>query len=339
MPNTIVMHACSRRALLAGAGAGAVALAMPHVARAAARSLRFGHTSQDTSHFGQGGAVFAAAVAADPALSGLFKVEVHGESRLGDDVTMLNSVIKGTMDGQLAGTSVMTNMVPELGVMNAPYLFAGVAQARAVLDGPIGQEFAAAAQKKGLPVLAWGENGLRHVTSNVPVRRPDDMRGLKIRVPPAPVILNGFVALGATASPLAFSLVREALRRGEFQAQENSIATIEGAKLQEVQKYLCLTGHIYDAIGFVISADLMEDLTEAQRVALTACARKGAAATRDASTTADRDGLTRLRNAGMTVIDDVDLAAMQAATRPYLESLKATYGAERMKSLLPPSAA
>ena len=325
-----------RRALLAAAGA--TALAMPHVARAAIRTARFGFTSPDASHVGKGCAVFAAAVAAHPLLGSALRIEAHGASRLGDDVTMLKNVATGTLDGILVGTSVMTNMVAPVGVMNAPYLFSGAAQARAVLDGPIGRELAAASQKQNLPVLAWGENGLRHVTSSVPVRAAADLRGLKIRVPPAPIILDGFKALGAAPAPLAFTLVYEALRRGEFQAQENSISTIESAKLQEVQKYLCLTGHSYDAIAFVPSADLLEDLTEEQRVALAAAAQKGAVATREACDASARDGVARLRAGGMTVIEDVDIAGMQAATRPYLESLTATYGADTMRRLLALSA-
>lgn len=122
--------------------------------------------------------------------------------------------------------------------MNAPYLFRDADQARRVLDGPAGSDFAASSQAKALPVLAWGENGLRHITSNRPVESPADLHGLKIRVPQSEVMLGGFRALGAQAAPLAFPLLRDAIRTGEFEAQENAISTIEAAKLNEVQKYL-----------------------------------------------------------------------------------------------------
>jgi TRAP-type C4-dicarboxylate transport system substrate-binding protein len=140
--------------------------------------------------------------------------------------------------------------------------------------------------------------------------------------------------LGANAAPLAFPLLRAALSAGEFDAQENAISTVESAKLYEVQKCLCLTGHIYDALGFIVSADLLEDLTEAQQAALTACARKGAAVSREACDAANRDGIGRLRVLGMTVIDDVDVAAFRAASKPFLRGLAATYGADRIDRLL-----
>ncbi len=324
-----------RRNVVSGiAGVFLAGLAAPHVARAAVRTARIGHNNTDQSHFGRGATVFAEAVAADPILSGVLKIDVYGNAQLGDDISTMNGCMKGTVDGMLIGTSVMSNVVADIGVLNAPYLFRDVNQARAVLDGPIGAEYLALSISKGLPVLAWGENGLRHITSNVPVRKVADLQGLKLRVPQSDVMLNGFRALGANAAPLAFGLLREALRNGEFQAQENAIALVESVKLYEVQKYLCLTGHIYDAIGFVASPDFLEDLTEPQKVALVACARKGAAVTRQVSDAAARDGIGRLKALGMTVIDDVDIAGLRSAARPYLGSLAAIFGEDRVKSLL-----
>lgn len=324
-----------RRLVVAGmAGIAVSALAAPHVARAAPRAVRFGHNNTEESHFGRGSAAFAEAVAADPVLNGALKIEVFGNAQLGDDMSMLNSCIKGTLDGAFVGASIISNKVPEVGVIGAPYLFRDVAGARAVLDGPTGAEFMELSKAKGLPVLAWGENGLRHVTSNTPVRTVADLHGLKLRVPQSEVMLGGFRALGANAAPLAFGLLREALRTGEFQAQENAITLIESSKLYEVQKYLCLTGHIYDGLGFIASADLMEDLSEAQRTALAACARKGAVVTRQVSDAAAKDGIGRLRAAGMTVIDDVDIAKFKAAAQPFIESLASTYGENRIRSLL-----
>lgn len=153
-------------------------------------------------------------------------------------------------------------------------------------------------------------------------------------MPQSQIMLDAFRFLGADAAPLAFGLLRDALRTGEFQAEENGIAVIESGKFYEVQKYLCLTGHIYDGIGFVASPDLLEDLDEPQRAALVVCARKGAAVTRQVADAAAKDGIGRLKAKGMTVIDDVDIAGLRAAARPFLESLGPTYGADRVKSLL-----
>jgi tripartite ATP-independent transporter DctP family solute receptor len=231
-------------------------------------------------------------------------------------------------------SSIIANIAPEVGAINAPYLFRDVARARAVLDGPIGAELRELSRAKGLPVLAWGENGLRQVTSNKPVRNLADMHGLKIRVPQSDIILGGFRALGADPKKLAFPLLRDALRTGEFDAQENPVAVIETSKFNDVQKYLCLTSHIYDGLGITASPDLLEDLTEPQRAALVVCAQKAASLTRQASETGAKEGIARLKSAGMVVIDDVDVAGLKAACQPFLEGLAQTYGETRMKSLL-----
>ena len=324
----------TRRNILAGLGSIVAAAAVPRIARAAIRTIRIGHNSTDASPFGQGTAAFAAAVADEPALAGALKIEVYGNAQLGDDMSMLKSCIAGTLDGALVGASAISNFAPELGLLNAPYLFRDIVHARSVLDSATGSEFMQLARAKGLPVLAWGENGLRHVTANIAVRKPADLQGLKIRVPQSEVMLGGFRALGAVASPLPIKLLRDALASGEFQAQENAITIIEAAKLYDFQKYCCLTGHIIDPLGFILSTDLLDDLTEAQRIALAAAARKGAAVTRQVSDNAARDGIGRLRAAGMTIIDNVDVAAFRTASRPYLEGLAAKFGTDRVQSLL-----
>jgi tripartite ATP-independent transporter DctP family solute receptor len=325
----------TRRDVMAGlAGLTAVALAAPHVARAAPRTVRLGHTNPDQSHLGRGATTFAAAVASDPVIGGVLKIDVHGNAELGDDVGMLKNCASGTLDAMICANVALGNLVPESNPINAPFLFRDVARARSVLDGPVGVEFAELALAKRLQVLAWGENGLRHITSSTPVRRPADLRGLRVRVPQSEMILGAFRALGADAGTLSATMLYEGLRTGQFQAQENAILTIEFFKLYEVQKFLSLTGHIYDPALFLCSIDLMDDLTAPQRSALIACARIGATATRDISDAASKASLARLKAAGMIVLDDIDVAGFVAASRPYLESLAARYGAERVGRLI-----
>jgi tripartite ATP-independent transporter DctP family solute receptor len=332
--NAKLVHA-SRRKFIAGmTGLVATGLAAPPVARAAPRTIRFGHAITETSHVGRGAIAFAEAVASDPVIGSVLKIDVHANAELGDDVGMLKNCVSGTLDGMICPNVVMGSVVPENNVINAPFLFRDVARARSVLDGAMGAEFAELALAKHLQVLAWGENGLRHITSNVPVRRPADLQGLKVRVPQSEMILGAFQALGASAGTLGATLLYDGLRTGQFQAQENSILTIEAFRLYEVQKYLSLTGHIYDPVLLLCSTDLMEDLTAPQRSALIACARKGAVATRDILDSATPASLARLKAAGMIVLDDIDVAGFIAASRPYRESLAAKYGPERVNRLI-----
>ena len=95
-----------------------------------------------------------------------------------------------------ATSNVVAHQVPELGLLDAPFIFRDAAHARVTLDGPIGQEFVPLLRDSGLNLLAWGENGVRRVTAGKPVQGPPDLRGLKIRVPQSEVMVEGFRALG-----------------------------------------------------------------------------------------------------------------------------------------------
>jgi len=313
----------TRRRVLVTAAAllAAPLLGAPHVARAAVRVLRCGHGNPNASHFGQAGVVFAAAVAAHPDLAGRFAIEMHGRNEIGDDQNMLKDIADGTGELEITGCTVVGGPLPTLGVMDAPYLFRDVATARTVLDGPLGREFAALAAAQNIIVLAWAENGLRHITSNRPIRRPSDLKDFKLRVPPTGVMRDGLRALGADAKPYSFALLKEALRTGQFDGQENAIITIESARLNQVQSHVNLTGHIYDPGLILASADLMADMTPVQQAALRVCAGMASTKMRAVAADAQEQGIQRLAAAGMTVVSDVDIAAFRVAARPYLETL------------------
>jgi tripartite ATP-independent transporter DctP family solute receptor len=321
----------NRRRLLAGAAALAVASLAPRPGRAAGlrRTLRIGTVNPAASATGQACQAFAAAVAASPLLSATLVVEVHANGELGGELEMTKACMNGTLDLAVTATNVVASIVPELGLLDAPFLFRDAAHARAALDSPIGVELSKVMQGKGVTNLAWAENGLRHVTANRPVRVPDDLHGLHIRVPQSDVMVQAFKALGANPEPLPFPQLFDALRTGRFEAEENPVATIVAAKFNEVQKCLSLTGHVYSAAFFIVSPDLLEDLDPAQRAALIAAAKVGAAASRNTASQGERDGVTVLRGAGMTIVEDVDRAALAAAARPALDAIAQRLGAER----------
>ena len=325
----------SRRMALAGlTGFAAAGLAAPHIARAAVRTIRLGHNNTDESHYNRGSVAFAKAAAANDVLAGVVRIEVHGNAEFGDELAMLKNCANGSLDAILVSGSILGNMAPEAGLLDAPFLFRDVVRARAALDGPIGVEYAEILAKKDVHVVAWAENGLRHITADRPIRTPADLKGLKIRVPQSEVMMGGFKALGADAAALNFNQLREALRTGQFQGQENPIVVIEANKLYELQKFVSLTGHIYDPAVFAISPDVMEDLTGPQLAALITCAKTGAAVTREVASAAQADGIARLKASGMTVVDDVDVAAFRNAAQPYLQGLSTTYGSDRMQRLI-----
>lgn len=325
-----MFHHPTRRTTLLALAAAAGTLAAPSVLRAAMRrTIRIGTVNPLASATGQACQGFANAVAASPVLAEAFQVEVHANGELGGELEMTQACINGSLDFAVTASNVVANILPEIGLLDAPFLFRDAAHARAVLDGPIGAEYAELLRPKDVHVLAWAENGLRHVTANHPVRKPEDLHGLHIRVPQSDVMVAAFTALGANPEPLPFPQLYEALRTGRFEAEENPVPTIVAAKFNEVQKCLSLTGHVYSAAMVIASPDLLDDATAAQRTALIGAAKAASAASRDTGTRGEHDGIETLRAAGMVIVTDVDRAALAAAARPALDATAKRLGADR----------
>lgn len=325
-------NVCTRRLTLA-AGLGGVAgrLLAPSPSRAGQRRrvVRLGVVTPLNSSLGQACTGFAEAAAANPELADTIQFEVHANGELGGEIEVVQACIAGIVDLVFATSNVVAALVPELGLLDASFLFRDANHARATLDGPIGAEFADILRAKDMHLLAWGENGLRHVTANRPVRGTGDLADLHIRVPQSAVMVEGFRALGAAPETLPVPQLYEALRTGRFEAQENPVATTLSAHFNEVQRCLSLTGHVYSAAFFLASRDLLDELSDAQRSALISCSRIGAQASRDAAARGERDGIAQLRAAGMKIVEDVDRTALAAKCRPALDAAAWRLGADR----------
>jgi TRAP-type transport system periplasmic protein len=217
--------------------------------------------------------------------------------------------------------------MPDIGVFNIPFLFRDVAHAHAVLDGPIGQSYLAKFREKGLVALAWGENGMRHITnSKHEIRSPEDLKGLKLRLPQSDVMLAGFKALGADVKPLAFPQLYGALQSGQFDGQENPIATIQSSKFNQVQKYLTLTGHVYDPAILFMSIDVFDELSVDDSRSFKAAAKLAGDASRQFAAAAEAKGVTELAQAGMQVIKDVDRSTFAAEMAPATPDFDRRFG-------------
>jgi tripartite ATP-independent transporter DctP family solute receptor len=240
----------------------------------------------------------------------------------------------GTIDLAFITGAPLPNILPEVGVFNIPFLFRNVAHAHAVLDGPIGDSYRQMLSGKDLVALAWGENGMRHITnSKHPIATPDDLKGLKLRVPQSQVMLLGFRTLGADASPLPFPQLYGALQAGVFDGQENPIATIRSAKFAQVQKFLTLTGHVYDPAVIVMSSDAHDDLSAEDRAIFIDAAKTGARVSRAFAGEAEIGGVAALKQAGMQVLPSIDRARFSAAMAPANPQLEALFGKERIEQI------
>src|SRR6185437_1091214 len=313
--------------LLVATIAALAAMYLPDAMAGTKQTLKIGYILAKNSQLGAGATVFADEVARRT--QGRYQIEQYPNAELGGEVEMMKGVQLGTVDLAFITGAPMPSFVPEIGVFGIPFLLRDAAHAHAVLDGPLGDALLAKFAAKGMIALAWGENGMRHLTnSKHPVVTHDDLKGLKLRVPQSDTMVAGFKALGADPSQLAFPEVYGALQTGRFDGQENPIATIVASKFSQVQKYLTMSGHIYDPAVFLMSKDLYEEMSAADRAAFIEAARLGGEASRKFAAQAEADGVALLQQQGMQVVTSIDKAKFAAAMAPAMPAFEQKYGAD-----------
>ena len=323
-----------RNIMFAGAAlaASGVSCRRGIAAPAKSRKLRIGFLLSAVSQLGAGAAAMAEEVASRT--GGRLQIQPFPDAALGGEVEMLKGVQLGTIDLAFITGAPLPSVLPEAGIFNIPFLFNDSNHARGVLDGPIGDSYLKALSGKDLVALAWGENGLRHLTnSKRPIATPEDLKGLKLRLPQSPVMLAGFRALGADANPLPFPQLYSALQAGVFDGQENPIATIMSAKFAQVQKFLTLSGHVYDPAVIVLSPDTNDDLSPEDRTILREAAKTGARASRAFAAEAEANGVAALKQAGMQVMASIDRARFVAAMAPATPEFEKMFGRQPIEQI------
>ncbi len=274
----------------------------------AERSIKLANAIAKDSHYGA--AVTALEESLQQALPGKFKVEHFANSALGGEREVIEGIQLGTIDAAVLSTSTALNFVPEVGVFDIPFLFRDLAHARSVLDGEIGQDMLKKFPQRNIIALAWGDQGFRHLTNNkVVVKTPDDVKGLKIRTTENPVHIAAFKHLGILATPMAWPEVQPALQQGTIDGQENPIAVIVSMKLNQVQKHLALTGHVYSPALIIFSPAFYNSLSQDEQAVLQAASLDAAKAMRKYVDDIEQSGITSLKEAGMIVTEDVDKQA------------------------------
>jgi len=196
--------------------------------------------------------------------NGKYDIQVFPASTLGKESDINQGLTLGTVDIILTGASFAGRSYPPLSITYFPFIFRDAEHQLKYARSDVFKELAKGYDgKTGNHITALNYYGARHVTSNEahPVRKPEDMKGLKIRVPDAPAYLAFPRALGANPTPIAFAEVYLALQNGTVDAQENPLPTIEAKKFFEVQKNISLTGHIVDSLLTVVSGQLWGKLS------------------------------------------------------------------------------
>ncbi len=308
-------------------------LALGLAAGASAQTnMRISISTTQTSH--QGIAIDTFAKEVEKRTQGRYKIQTFYNGALGGERESIEAVQLGTQELAYSSTGPVPNFVPETKILDVPFLFRDKAHARAVLDGPIGDELLKKFEPKGFKALAWAENGFRHMTnSKRDVKAPEDLKGLKMRTMENPVHITAYKALGIITTPMAFPEVFTALQQGTVDGQENPLSVIISAKFDQVQKHLSLTGHVYSPAIFVMNKAAFDKLSDADRQAFIEAAKEGTKANRAKVDEDDAKGVADLRSKGMTVIDDVDKSKFVAALSSVSSQFEKEFGKENLERI------
>lgn len=303
-----------RRLLAAALGGTLLALtALAPEARAAELELRFAHNLAPTEPFHQAAEAFAKAVAERS--GGAIAVTVFPSEQLGPNKEMLELAKQGANVITLTDAGYLADFVPDIGVMQGPYLIEDPADFEKLLASDLYGEWVGQAKGVGIMPLAFNWYiGSRHVIADRPIRSVADFQGLTIRVPPIQMYIRTFEALGARPVTLQWSEVYTGLSQGVVDAAEAPLPTIFSNRLNEVRKVVSLTGHFAAFLGISMSATLFDSLPpEHQAILLEEAAAAGKLLTEltQARVASVRDELTA---AGVEIVEIQDVAAFQAAT-------------------------
>lgn len=265
---------------------------------------------------------------------GKITVEVFPSESLGSDRQMIESLMMGGLDLSINSQGPVAAYNDKLNVVGLPFLFAKPEQVYAVLDGPIGKEIAAPLEKRGMKILAYWDNGFRHITNNKhPIYKPEDLQGLKIRTPEDKLTIAIFKALGANPAPFAFGELYMALQQGQFDGQENPVTNIYYSKLYEVQKYLSLTNHKYEFCPMIISVAVWNRLPADLQKILADTAVEFAGKHRDMNNKVNAE-LTEKMSSLNVAVNQADVAALRDACQSVYKEFEPVFGKELIDAVI-----
>ncbi len=294
--------------------------------------LKIGYATSKESHYGVGSTVFCDEV--EKGTQGRFKCQHFANSALGGEREQIEAIQLGTQDLVNTSTGPVGNFVPEVKIVDIPFLFRDYAHARKVMDGPIGQDILTKFPSKGIVALAWTENGFRHMTnSKRDIVKPADAAGLKMRTMENKVHMDGYRTFGILPTPMAFPELFGALQQGTVDGQENPIPVILASKFSQVQKHLSLTAHVYSPALLLLSPKVWNKLSDADKKVFVEAAKKAAIAQRKKVNDDENNGIAQLEKDGMKVTRTVDGAAFREALKPAYASYAKEFGADNIKKI------
>jgi len=265
---------------------------------------------------------------------GKVKIELFPNEVIGYDQEMVDMVVMGGLDMMIAGQGVIANYEPKISAVGLPFLFAKDELVDSVLDGPIGKEIAKDLPSRGLHLLAYWDNGFRQISNNRhPIFGPEDIKGLKIRVPVDRMSMSIIRTMGANPIPLPFAEVYISLQRGEIDGQENPIVNIYSAKLYEVQKYLTVINYKYESNPLIISEKTWRRLPLDVQQILVEGALYFAVEHRRLNRNIEKEMVAELEQKGMKVVKP-DIGPFRRACLPVYTEWELEFGKDFLEKIV-----
>ncbi|PJI38726.1 TRAP transporter substrate-binding protein [Ferrovibrio sp.] len=314
--------------------AGLALAAVPAIAQQKT-VIKLGWTTSDGAQdpYAVGARAFKERV--EPASGGRLEVQLFPNRQLGDEKPMLEGMRLGTVDAGVITNAVIAQIEPAFQLNDLPFLFESEAQARRVLDGPVGQKLAAKLETKGIKLLGWMEGGFRNMVNNVrPVEKPEDVKGVKYRVMQNPVFIGMFSSLGGNAVPMAWGETFTAVQQGAIDGLEIPLAVIEQNKYFEVTKFLSITNHTYSAIPLLMAKRSYDRLPDDLKKVVTEAGKSATLAQREAVAAAATEVIARLEKSGMKINRVSDFKPFRASVQSVYEQFKGSIGPDLMKETL-----
>jgi len=266
--------------------------------------------------------------------NGEVKIEIYPNSTLGSAPEYTEQMKLGVVAFGLSTSGQLQQWVKECAAVMIPFLFTSYEHAHRTLDGPAGDLLAAMAEKEGLITLSNWEWGFRQITNNkVAIKSPEDIKGLKMRVPNEIQLQAMFKALGASTNIVAFPELYLALAQGVVDGQCNPLATIYHHKFFEVQKYLAITNHVYNTQTLMTSKIIWDTLPEDIQRILKESAQVAGLYVRQISNAADEQLVKACAEKGM-VVTYPDLDAFREKMGPAIDTIAKFAGEDFTKQFI-----
>ena len=301
-----------------------------------ARTLRWAHVYEISSPYHQ--QALWAAEEFERLTAGRYRIDVFAASALGGESAINESLLLGAIDIIYTGASFVANDFPPIALSDFPYALEDFAHWKSYRDSELFRELAAGyGDATDTRILGLTYYGFRHVTSNRPILHPDHMRGLKIRVPNAPMFLILPEATRANAAPMPFEEVYLALQQGVVDAQENPLTTIQFKRFHEVQSHINLTGHIMPSLLILAPTRLLEELGEEDAALLEDVVRRAADRASHEIARSEEELIEWFRGRDVAV-NEVDRAAFRIAVEEEFRDRRYPFDPsylERLRALAP----